>query len=154
MAAMLALLTTGAALADAGGRGTVTSTQQYRDTFSFAASVTNPCTGAPGTLSATAKTGVFHITSFTTGELWLTTTDEGTATFTPDDPTGIVASGHYAEWFGESLNNRNAVATDTTTIRLIGTDGSRVTVHIDDHFTMNANGVITVTFNNFRFTCG
>jgi len=155
MAAMLALLTAGAALADAGGQGTVTSTQQYRDVLSFSASVTNPCTGAPGTLSATLKTGVFHVTSFTTGpELWITTTDEGTATFTPDDPTGVVASGHYAEWFGESLNNRNAVATDTSTFRLIGTDGSRTTVHGDDHFTVNANGVVTVTFNNFRFTCG
>jgi hypothetical protein len=155
LAAVFALLVAGAALADTGGQGTVTTTQQYRDILSFTASVTNPCTGASGTLSATAKTGVFHVTSFTTGpELWVTTTDEGTATFTPDDPTGVVASGHYAEWFGESFNNRNAVVHDTSTFRLIGTDGSRTTVHIDDHFSINANGVVTVTFSNFSFTCG
>jgi hypothetical protein len=35
LAAMLALLTTGAALADAGGQGTVTSTQQFRDIALF-----------------------------------------------------------------------------------------------------------------------
>ena len=155
LAAMLALLTAGAALADAGGQGTVTTTTQYRDILSFSASVTNPCTGAPGTLTAMAKTGVFHVTSFATGpELWVTGTDEGTATFTPDDPTGVVASGHYAEWFGESLNNRNAVATDTGTFQLTGTDGSRTTVHFDDHFTVNANGVVTVSVSNFTFTCG
>ena len=155
LAAALALLTAGAALADAGGQGTVTTTTQYRNILSFSASVTNPCTGAPGTLTAVAKTGVYHVTSFATGpELWVTTTDEGTATFTPDDPTGVVASGHYAEWFGESLNNRNAVAHDTSTFRLIGTDGSRTTVHIDDRFTVNANGVVTVSVSNFTFTCG
>ena len=155
LAAMLALLTSGAALADAGGQGTVTTTTQYRDILSFSSSVTNPCTGASGTLTAMAKTGVFHVTSFATGpELWVTTTDEGTATFTPDDPTGVVVSGHYAEWFGESLNNRNAVAHDTSTFQLTGTDGSRLTVHGTDRFTVNATGVVTVSVSNFTFTCG
>ena len=155
LAAMLALLTAGAAFADAGGQGTVTTTTQYRDVLSFSVSGTNPCTGASGTVTAMAKTGVYHVTSFTTGpELWVTTTDEGTVTFTPDDPTGVVASGHYAEWFGESLNNRNAVVHDTSTFHLTGTDGSRLTVRGTDRFTVNANGVVTVSVSNFTFTCG
>src|SRR6476646_8928616 len=54
LAAVLALPTAGAAFADAGGRGTVTITQQYRDTLLFSQPVANPCTGAPGTITATA----------------------------------------------------------------------------------------------------
>ena len=55
LAAALAISTTGGALADAGGRGTVTITQQYRDTILFSQAVSNPCTGAPGTITGTAQ---------------------------------------------------------------------------------------------------
>jgi hypothetical protein len=153
LAAALALLTAGAALADAGGRGTVTTTQQFRGLV-FSHDTTNPCNGQPGTLTAWAKTGVFHITSFATGEYWLTGTDEGTATFTPNDPTGVTASGHYAEWFGESFNNKNDVQHDTSTFNLKGSDGSHVIATAVDHFSTNANGVVTVTFSDFNLHCG
>lgn len=154
LAAALALLTAGAALADAGGQGTVTTTQQFRG-LAFSQAVTNPCTGASGTLTASVKTGVFHVTSFTTGpEFWLTGTDEGTATFTPDDSTGVSASGHYAEWFGESLNNRNDVASDTSMFNLRGSDGSHIVAQAVDHFSINANGVVTVSFSDFNLHCG
>ena len=76
LAAALALLTAAAALADAGGQGTVTTTQQFRNLPLFSAHMSNPCTGAPGTVTGTAKTAVFHVTSFTTGpEFWMTGTD-------------------------------------------------------------------------------
>ena len=117
--------------------------------------ITNPCTGAPGTLTATAHTGVFHTTSFTTGpEFWITSTAEGTATFTPDDPHGVTASGHFAEWFGVSLNNRNEVQHDTSTFQLKGTDGSHIVVQEVVHFSINANGVVTVNFDNVGVHCG
>ena len=77
------------------------TTEQFRDISLFGApqAITNPCTGEPGMLDAIAHTGVFHTTSFTTGTgFWLTTTAEGTATFTPTDPNGVTASGHFAEW--------------------------------------------------------
>ncbi len=153
LAAALALLTTGVALADAGGQGTVTTTQQFRGLV-FSHATTNPCTGASGTLTASVRTGVFHVTSFTTGEFWMTGTDEGTATFTPDDPAGVSASGHYAEWFGESFNNKNDVQHDTSTFNLRGTDGSHIVAQAVDHFSINANGVVTVTFSNFNLHCG
>lgn len=154
LAAALALLTAGATLADAGGQGTVTTTQQFRGLV-FSHLVTNPCTGDTGTLTASVKTGVFHVTSFTTGpEFWVTGTDEGTATFTPDDPTGVSASGHYAEWFGESFNNKNDVLHDTSMFNLKGSDGSHIVVQAVDHFSINANGVVTVTFSDFNLHCG
>lgn len=154
LAAALALLTAGATLADAGGQGTVTTTQQFRGLV-FSHLVTNPCTGDTGTLTASVKTGVFHVTSFTTGpEFWVTSTDEGTATFTPDDPTGVSASGHYAEWFGESFNNKNDVLHDTSMFNLKGSDGSHIVAQAVDHFSINANGVVTVTFSDFNLHCG
>ena len=156
LAAVLSLLTVGAALAAPGGRGTMTETQQFRNIALFPPqSMTNPCTGATGTLTAIAKTAIFHMTTFTTGpEHWFTGTDEGTVSFTPDDPDGVSASGHYAEWFGEALNNKNLVQHYTSTFRLTGTDGSHIVVHETTHFSLNANGVITATFDNIDVHCG
>jgi hypothetical protein len=157
LAATLALLTAGVALADAGGRGTVTTTQQFRDIplFSAPQAMPNPCTGEPGTLSATAHTAIFHTTTFATGpEIWLTTTAEGTATFTPDDPNGVSASGHFAEWFGVSVNDKNEVQHETSTFQLKGTDGSHIAVHEVVHFSINANGSATVSFDNVGVRCG
>jgi hypothetical protein len=155
LAAVVALLAAGAALADAGGQGTVSITTHAHDVVLFSEHVTNPCTGKPGTVTAIAANEIFHVTFFTNSdEFWVTGTDEGTATFTPDDPSGVPASGHFASWFGESGNNKNDVQHDTTTIQLNGTDGSRVVVHMIDHLSTNANGVVTVTFSNFDFHCG
>ena len=155
LAAALALLVGATALADAGGQGTVTSTQQLRNFPAFSEHLPNPCTGAMGTLTGTVKTAVFHVTSFTTGpEFWMTGTDEGVATFTPDDPQGVSASGHFTEWFGESFNNKNDVQHFTSTFSLRGSDSSRIVVHETAHFSINANGVITVSFDNTGLHCG
>jgi hypothetical protein len=154
LAAVIALLAAGAALADAGGRGTVTITQHDHNVTLFSDPVTNPCTGAPGTLTAIAANEVFHITFFTNGdELWVTGTDEGTATFTPDNPTGVSASGHFAAWFGESLNEKNDVQHDTFNLTLTNTDGSHVIVHETSHLSTNASGVVTVNFDKMSVSC-
>ena len=106
-------------------------------------------------LTAMAHTGVFHTTTFATGpEIWLTTTAEGTATFTPDDPNGVTATGHFAEWFGASVNNKNEVQHQTSTFQLKGTDGSHIAVHEVMHFSINANGLVTVSFDNTGVHCG
>jgi len=156
LAAVLALGSTAGALADAGGQGTVTITQHASNVELFPPmAITNPCTGQTGTLSAIASTSVFHVTYFTNGdEFWVTGTAQGTATFTPDNPNGVSASGHFATWFGESSNNKNDVQHDTSTFQLTGTDGSHVVVHANDHLSTNANHVVTVSFNNFSFHCG
>jgi hypothetical protein len=130
-------------------------TQIGHDDVLFSMPVVNPCTGQAGMLTAVSANDVFHVTYFTNGdEFWVTGTGEGTATFTPDDPNGLSASGHFAAWFGESGNNKNDVQHDTNTFQLIGTDGSRATVHASDHLSTNANGVVTVSFSDFKFSCG
>jgi len=150
------LLATGGALADAGGQGTVTITQHASNVELFPPmSVTNPCNGQSGTLSAIAANSVFHVTFFTNGdEFWVTGTGEGTATLTPSGPSGVSYTGHFAAWFGESSNNKNDVQHDTNTFVLTGSDGSHVVIHMVDHLSTNANGVVTVTFSNFSFSCG
>ena len=157
LAAVVALLTAGAALADAGGQGTVTITQHAHNVTLFSDPVTNPCTGEPGTLSAIAANEVFHVTFFTNGdEFWVTGTDEGTIAFTPDDPSGVSASGHFAAWFGESFNNKNDVQHDTSTFHLTGTDGLRLVLHETSHLSTNAAGVVTVNFDKMSqsLSCG
>jgi hypothetical protein len=153
--AALALVIAAGATAAAGGNGTVTMTQIGHNDLLFSMPVVNPCTGQAGMLTAVSANDVFHVTYFTNGdEFWVTGTGEGTATFTPDDPNGLSASGHFAAWFGESGNNKNDVQHDTNTFQLIGTDGSRATVHASDHLSTNANGVVTVSFSDFKFSCG
>ena len=153
LAAALALLTTGAALA--GGQGADTVTQQARNVQLFSISTVNPCTGASGTFTATAATEIFHETVLTPGVQGLVTvTAQGAATFTPDDPQGVSASGHFAVWFGESRNSKNDVQHDTNTFQLNGTDGSHAVVRMADHLSINANGVVTVSFNKIGAHCG
>jgi hypothetical protein len=154
-AVALALVSASGAFAAAGGQGTVTITHHRHNVQLFSSTVTNPCTGQVGKLRAVAANEVTHVTFFTNGdEFWVTGTAEGTATFTPNDPTGVSASGHFASWFGESSNNQNDVQHDTNTFQLFGTDGSHATVHMVDHLSTNANGVVTVSFSKFTFSCG
>jgi len=138
----------------AGHPGTVTMTTHAHNVTLFSMPVTNPCNGQAGTLTAVAANEVFHFTKFTNSdEFWVTGTDEGTASFTPMDPSGVSASGHFVSWFGESSNQKNDVQHDTNTFALQGSDGSRVVVHATDHLSTNANGVVTVNFSNFKFSC-
>jgi len=154
LGAVVALLTAGAALADAGGQGTVTITEHAHNVQLFSDPVTNPCTGEDGTLTAIAANEVFHLTFFTNGdEFWVTSTDEGTATFTPDNPNGVSASGHFASWFGESFNNKNDVQHFTNTFNLRGSDGSRLVAHETAHLSTNAAGVVTVIFDKMNVSC-
>jgi hypothetical protein len=112
------------------------------------------CNGATGTLTAVAANEVFHVTFFTTSdEFWVSGTDEGTATFTPDDPSGASASGHFASWFGESQNNKNDVQHSTNTFNLTATDGSHIVAHETSHLSTNADGVVTVNFDKMSISC-
>jgi hypothetical protein len=147
--AAFALSSATATLADAGGQGTVSITQHANNVTLFSFPIANPCDASDtGTLTAVAANEVFHVTFFTTGpEFWVTGTDEGTVTFTPDNPSGVSASGHFSSWFGESFNNRNDVQSGTNTFVLTTSDGSHMVMHETSHTTINAQGVVTVTFD-------
>jgi hypothetical protein len=152
-ACAIALLSAGGALAAAGGSGTVTETQHGHNELLFSIQVHNPCTGAPGTLTAIAANSVFHVTFFENGnESWVTGTAEGAVTFTPE-VAGVSASGHFATWFGGAINNKNTVEHSTSNFNLQNTDGSHVVVHGMSHLSTNASGTVTVSFEKLEPRC-
>jgi hypothetical protein len=83
----------------------------------------------------------------------VTGTDEGTATFTPDNPSGVSASGHFAAWFGESFNEKNDIQYFTNTFNLRGSDASHLVAHETAHLSTNAAGVVTVNFDKMSVSC-
>jgi hypothetical protein len=125
-AAIVPLLS--ATSAGAAGAGAVGFTQHFHNEVLFSDHDVNPCTGAPGTVTATAKNGVFHITTLANGTSWATSTFEGTITFVPDNPAAPSGSGHF------------------------GTDGSRVGVHEVFHMSTSASGG-SITFDKPHMTC-
>jgi hypothetical protein len=129
------------AFADRGGAGTETFTTHEIEGFSFPAE--NACTGEEGVLTASPSTSVFHITTQSDGDSWITGTSEGTASFVPSGP-GPTFAGHFTSWFGEAVNNKNTVGHATFTFVLSGPEGSHVVAHLTFHVSTNANGVVTV----------
>ena len=147
--AMLAATSAGAA-----GAGAVSFTQHFNNEVLFTdPNANNPCTGAPGTITATATNGVFHITTLANGTFWATFTAEGTITFVPDNPADASASGHLATWDGENGNLRNATETSTFNAVLFGTDGSLLNAHETFHISSSASGG-SITFDKMVLTCG
>lgn len=149
VAASAGLLMLGAPAALAGGNGAQTFTQHDHNLTTVSADF-NPCTGDPGTLTETVN-DIFHGTINKTGS-WFTGTIEGWFTFVPDDPSKATYTGHFATWFGDENNLRNDVEHATLNIHGTGSDGSTLRFHENAQATMNANGVITVSFD--RATCG
>jgi hypothetical protein len=156
VAAVLALLglvgVTAPAYAAAGGTGhTVTSTENFHGTMSF--QDVNPCTGSLLDIETTSNI-VEHITSLPEGdEVWATFTEEDKVVAT-DPVTGVVYTGHATFWGNFNLNERNSNSTFTGSITVRGSDGSVVKYREVDHFTLAANGEVTVSFEKPRLTCG
>ena len=145
--ATLGLASTSVALA--GGNGAQTFTQHDHGLTMVIHDV-NPCTGAPATITLVVN-DVFHGTINKTGS-WFTGTIEGTFSLVPDDPAQPSYTGHFAQWFGDENNLRNDVEHSTANIHGVGSDGSRLSFHENAQAAMNANGVITVSFDKVR--CG
>lgn len=89
---------------------------------------------------------VIHVTVNQAGDLWVTGTQEGSVGFTPFDPARPSYTGHFASWFGVSLNQNNSVVHDTFNVHLTGSDGSTLDFHFIRHFSMSASGM-TVMFD-------
>ena len=140
------------AYAAPGGTGhTVTSTDNFHGTTSF--QDFNPCTGNLLDIS-TVSNIVNHITYFPAGdEVWATFTEEDKVVAT-DPLTGVVYRGHATFWGNFNLNERNSNSTFTGSITVRGDDGSVVMYREVDHFTLAANGQVTVSFEKPRLTCG
>lgn len=145
--ACLLLLTLSSAFAD--GNGATTFTQTFHNAVATFPN-TNPCTGAPGTLTITYN-GVFHFIVNKAGDYWDTGTQTGDFVFLPDDATQPSYTGRFQNWFGDSINNHNQVDHMTFTVHGAGSDGSTLIFHETAHFSVSASGMAE-TFD--KPTCG
>ena len=137
---IMVFLLTLALVSPAAARAT-SYTQTFHDaTQTFVGVI--PCTGALATITLTYN-GVFHINSLPGGEFWTTFTETGTVSAVPLDSTQPTLTGRFTIWGNFNLNERNQNSTFTFTVRL--SDGS--VFHDTAHFTMNANGEITTSFD-------
>lgn len=159
LAAALALLTAGAALAASPNGQTVTVTDHVHGVFDDP-QATNPCNGdafvAPDGGAGVQVTGnlVSHVTFFTNSdEFWATFTETGKIVGT-DVGTGATYTGRATVWGNFNQNERNANTEFTLTIHLTGDDGSVITAHQTMVIVMNANGTITANFDLRNLTCG
>src|SRR6266487_3064057 len=136
--------------ASAAGAGAVSFTQTIHNATETDTGGGNPCTGAPGTLTATYN-AIFHVTTLANGTYWATFTQTGTFSFVPFDSSQPSFTGHFTVWDGDNWNNRNTTETATFTVHGIGSDGSTLRFHETEHVSSSATG-ITVSFDRPR--CG
>jgi len=153
LAAGLMLATTGTAWAQPPITGTEVST--------FSESFSDPFF-CGGELYATTESGhaVVHFTFFEeTGAFHFIFIDQGKAVAVPLDGTGPTYTAKFSD---KDLENIRAVRhgdvlveTDTDLIRTVahGSDGSTAFVTLHAHFTVNANGEMTVQFETDKLVC-
>jgi len=113
----------------------------------------NPCSGAPGTLTFDYRNSMSHVNVNGAGDIWVTQTQTGSVSAIPLDPTLPSYYGHITVWFGASMNQSSFVFHDTFNATLTGTDGSTITLHMVDHVSMSASGILN-SFSLGGFTCG
>ena len=111
---------------------------------------TNPCSGAPGTLTITYS-GFAHVTVNKAGDEWDTGNLHGDFSFVPNDSTLPTYTGHFQQWFGDSFNRNNSVSHFTFNIHGTGSDGSTLDFHQNAHLNINTDGTISLMFDHM--TC-
>jgi len=144
LALLVGSLTFGASSALAGGNGATTFTQNdHGATDSFIDVV--PCTSTPAVITITYN-DVFHGTINKNGS-WFTGTMTGTFVATTLTANPVIYTGHFQMWFGDENNKQNDVEHATANIHGTGSDGSTISFHENAQAAMNANGVVTVSFD-------
>jgi hypothetical protein len=121
---------------------TATCTVNFHNATQTFPSVGLPC--IPDSTVTVTFNAVMHITINGAGDVWITTTQEGSFMAVPFANPANLASGHFAMWFGVSSNNQNAVLHDTFNIHGTFADGTPVDLHLVDHLSMSANGTLNM----------
>ena len=128
-------------VAAGGNPGTVSQTQTWHGLSEVVTDV-NSCTGNAVTI---------NLTFFANGdEYWFTLTD--TSDFTFDD-AGVTYTGHGTFWVNGNWNERNQNFTLTFDAHGRGSDGSHISLSEKAHLTLNAVGVVTVSFDVIGASC-
>lgn len=89
---------------------------------------------------------VFHTTEFSDGRVHLTFTQTGRFEAEPLRGNGPSYSGRFTIWGGFNQNKKTANGTFTFNIRGTGSDGSRLNVHLVEHFNERPDGTVKEFF--------
>ena len=124
---------------------TVTQTEAFTETFQDVV----PCREDLGAYTVTINArGMFHVTAAGIEEdgdfippYHFTSTVTGTVIAVPSDGTGPTFTGRFVDRLGETEMITHSTGTTMFTVRVTGSDGSRVSFHLVTHYTINANGV-------------
>jgi hypothetical protein len=115
---------------------------------------TNPCSGAPGTLTETVTQGVEHTTTNPDGTFHESFRITAAITFSPDDPSQPTLTGTSTDGTGQNVTTKTSTLTARFSGRATGSDGSVVSLSGVVHATVNADGTVTVEFEIGRVSCG
>lgn len=137
---LLGLLLAPAATVLADGSGATTFTQTFHNaTQTFVGSTF--CSGSLANITLTYN-GVIHSTVNKAGDFWFTATMTGDVYAVTLDASPVTYTGHFTNWFGGAINNKNMVNDSTFSLHVTGSDGSSFMFHDVAHFSTNANGVV------------
>jgi hypothetical protein len=114
--------------------------------------LTNPCSGATGTLTFEFE-GVVHTTTLDNGTFHGSATSTGTWTFVPDDSSQPSYTGQFASFSEQNFASKNFTLTNTFYVVLHGSDGSLLKLRAFFHVTTNANGTVTAFIEVNEVTC-
>ena len=120
----------------AAGQGAQTETIHFADTETFEAGP--DCVLPEGTVGFIDFEAVMHTTTLANGQIHTHGTFVGDLTLTL--PGGKVYTGHFADRSGSNLNNRNEAGGFGSNNVVKAADGSRLHLHLLDHFNLDANG--------------
>ena len=131
----------------------MTISQRGGDSQSFPSA--NPCTGDSGTVTLSITHQVYHINVNGASDAWDTGTQNGTLTFTPDDPSKASGSGSWTDWFGDSFNAQNLVQHFTFHASIHTSTGQTVGLHEIGHVSFAATDPVTpvVAFDKPNLSC-
>jgi hypothetical protein len=110
---------------------------------------TNPCTGSPAIDYDLAGRGIVHLVVFADGTTHVNMSFHTDFFIDTIDPAGVDYSGHETDTFAFEGTNGAASTAVTFTPVLTGTDGTHLVAHEVGHFTVTANGDVTVSFDRF-----
>lgn len=113
-------------------------------TFPTSLPCIDPMPPPPTGMLTITTNSVIHVTVNQAGDLWITGTQEGDVSFVPFPPRTVSYTGHFASWFGVSLNQNNSVVHDAFNVHLTGSDGSTLSAHFIRHMSMSASGMTLV----------
>ncbi len=127
----------------------VTTTTTQKNVVETFVDVLPTCEGGPLYEITTTGNSVEHTTVFDDGRVHATFTQTGTVVLVPlDDPSLPSYTGKFTIWSGFNQNGTTVNGTFTFNVSLVGSDGSKVTNHVTDHFNERPDGSV-----NFFFHC-